>query len=138
MHARFRGLNNLSNLEPHFPCLADEIAEPCPDMNINVTAFTVSEKSINAKYEMCEAGHVAYFVILLHVYILSISFSPSAELYLSFKDPKGILFFGLWMGSCATGFLNSKCQTLRLAHGCAQNRPNFVQTISHKLLKGLF
>ena len=34
-------------LAPDFPCLADEIAEPRPDMNIKVTAFTVSEKSIN-------------------------------------------------------------------------------------------
>ena len=34
-------------IEPDFPCLADEIAEPRPDMNIKVTAFTVSEKSIN-------------------------------------------------------------------------------------------
>ena len=33
--------------EPDFPCLADEIAEPRPDMNIKVAAFTVSEKSIN-------------------------------------------------------------------------------------------
>ena len=30
-----------------FPCLADDIAEPRPDMNIRVAAFTVSEKSIN-------------------------------------------------------------------------------------------
>ena len=29
------------------PCLADEIAESRPDVNINVAAFTVSEKSIN-------------------------------------------------------------------------------------------
>ena len=36
-------------IEPDFPCLADEIAEPCPDMNIKVAAFTVSEKSINTK-----------------------------------------------------------------------------------------
>ena len=34
-------------MEPDFPCLADEIAEPRPDMNIKVVAFTVSEKSIN-------------------------------------------------------------------------------------------
>ena len=32
-------------INPDFPCLADEIAEPCPDMNIKVAAFTVSEKS---------------------------------------------------------------------------------------------
>ena len=31
-------------MEPDFPCLADEIAEPRPDMNIKVTAFTVSKK----------------------------------------------------------------------------------------------
>ena len=34
-------------VEPDFPCLADDIAEPCPDMNIKVATFTVSEKSIN-------------------------------------------------------------------------------------------
>ena len=34
-------------IKPDFPFLADGIAEPCPDMNIKVAAFTVSEKSIN-------------------------------------------------------------------------------------------
>ena len=34
-------------IEPDFSCLADEIAEPRPDMNIEVAAFTVSKKSIN-------------------------------------------------------------------------------------------
>ena len=34
-------------IEPDFPCLADEIVEPRPDMNIKVAAFTVSETSIN-------------------------------------------------------------------------------------------
>ena len=34
-------------IEPDFPCLADKIAEPRPNMNIKVVAFTVSEKSIN-------------------------------------------------------------------------------------------
>ena len=33
--------------KPDFPSLADEIAEPHPDMNIKVSAFTVSEKSSN-------------------------------------------------------------------------------------------
>ena len=37
-------------VEPDFPCLADEIAEPRPDMNIKVAAFTVSEKSINTQF----------------------------------------------------------------------------------------
>ena len=32
---------------PDFPSLADEIAEPRPDMNIKVAAFTVSKRSIN-------------------------------------------------------------------------------------------
>ena len=36
-------------IEPDFPCLADEIAEQCPDMNIEVAAFTVSEKSSNSR-----------------------------------------------------------------------------------------
>ena len=44
MHARLRFPNNLF-IETDFPCLADEIAKPRPDMNI--TSFTVSEKSIN-------------------------------------------------------------------------------------------
>ena len=45
MHIRLRGPNNLLILhQPDFPCLADEIAEPCPDMNIKVTAFTLSKK----------------------------------------------------------------------------------------------
>ena len=35
------------SLKHDFPFLADEIAEPRPDMNIKVAAFTVSEKSIN-------------------------------------------------------------------------------------------
>ena len=34
-------------MEPDFPCLADEIVEPRPSMNIKVAAFAVSEKSIN-------------------------------------------------------------------------------------------
>ena len=30
--------------EPDFPCLADEIVEPRPDISIKVTAFTESKK----------------------------------------------------------------------------------------------
>ena len=37
----------MKSAQPDFPCLADEIAELRPDMNIKVAAFTVSEKSIN-------------------------------------------------------------------------------------------
>ena len=52
MHARLCGPNNLFilhqiKIEPDSPCLADEIAEPRPDMNMKVAAFTLSEKSIN-------------------------------------------------------------------------------------------
>ena len=45
MHA---GLHIKSYKEPDFSCFASEIAEPLPDMNIKVPAFTVSEKSIKA------------------------------------------------------------------------------------------
>ena len=51
MHARLRGTNNLFipnqiiKMEPYFPSLADEIAEPRPYMNIKVTALTESIKS---------------------------------------------------------------------------------------------
>ena len=37
-------------IKPDFPSLADEIAQPHPDMNIKVAAFTVSEKSSNKYY----------------------------------------------------------------------------------------
>ena len=42
--ARFK---QLINTEPDFLSIADETAEPRPDMNIKVTAFIVSEKSIS-------------------------------------------------------------------------------------------
>ena len=52
MHARLRGPNNLLSLhqvintvDPDSHSLADQIAEPRPDMNIKVAAFTVNEKS---------------------------------------------------------------------------------------------
>ena len=35
------------SIEPDFPCFGNELAEPRPDMNIKVAAFTVREKSIN-------------------------------------------------------------------------------------------
>ena len=47
LHARLRSPNNLFTLRqigPDFPSLADEIAEQRPDMNIKVTACTVSKK----------------------------------------------------------------------------------------------
>ena len=49
MHARLRCPNNLLILHQIInrtwliPCLADEIVEPRPDININVTAFTESK-----------------------------------------------------------------------------------------------
>ena len=54
MHARLRCSKSLFTLyqiinKPDFPCLADKIAEPHPDMNIKVAAFTVSEKSSNTQ-----------------------------------------------------------------------------------------
>ena len=50
MHALLRGSKSVLTLyqiinNPDFPSLADEIAEPRPDMNIKVAAFTESEKS---------------------------------------------------------------------------------------------
>ena len=57
MHARFRGSKSLLFLYQNinktwFPSLADEVAEPHPDMNIKVAAFTVSEKSSNISVEL--------------------------------------------------------------------------------------
>ena len=49
MHARLRGSKSLltlyqSKIKPDFPSLADEIAEPHPDMNIKVAAFNSKRK----------------------------------------------------------------------------------------------
>ena len=41
MYARLRDQKNLL-IERDFPCFADEIAEPRPDMNIKVAAFTIA------------------------------------------------------------------------------------------------
>ena len=54
IHTRLRAPKSLLTLyqvinKPDFPSLADEIAEPRPDMNIKFAAFTVSEKSINTR-----------------------------------------------------------------------------------------
>ena len=38
-------------MEPDFPCLADEIVELRPDMNIKVTAFTESKKFYYTRYD---------------------------------------------------------------------------------------
>ena len=55
MHAHLRGSKSLLTLyqiinKPDFPSIADGIAEPHPDMNIKVAAFTVSEKSSNTSF----------------------------------------------------------------------------------------
>ena len=47
MHSCLHGQKAKLSIKPNFPSLADELAEPRPDMNIKVAAFTVSEKSIN-------------------------------------------------------------------------------------------
>ena len=44
-------------IKPDFPSLADDLAEPRPDMNIKVAAFTVSEKSINTYIYTCSHCH---------------------------------------------------------------------------------
>ena len=50
MHARLRGPSNLLILHQIInKTWFDEIVEQRPDMNIKVTAFTVSEKSINTR-----------------------------------------------------------------------------------------
>ena len=49
MCAQLHSPNNLLILhqiinKSDFPCLAGEVAEPCPDINIKFTAFTESKK----------------------------------------------------------------------------------------------
>ena len=68
--------------------LADEIAEPRPDMNIKVTAFTVSEKSINTQpLNNGKFTAYEYYHCLTRLY----------EFYLSIKD--------LERGTCIKGLL---------------------------------
>ena len=50
-------------IEPDFPSLADEIAEPRPNMNIKVAAFTVSEKYNNITYNFKHQFHLSYFTL---------------------------------------------------------------------------
>ena len=46
-----------------FPCLADEITDPRPDMNIKVAGFTLSEKFINTNvYLILDTGSFVFFV----------------------------------------------------------------------------
>ena len=68
MHARLLGTKSLLTLyeiidNPDFPYLADKIAEPHPDMNIKVAAFTVSEKSSNTN----SYHSTSYLVLHVHV-----------------------------------------------------------------------
>ena len=54
MHARLHGSNNLVTLDKigkkRFTFLTDGIAEPRPDMNIKVTAFTMTQKLYSTYY----------------------------------------------------------------------------------------
>ena len=68
MQARLRGPNNLLFLRqiingPDFHCSADEIAEPRPDLNIQVTAFTESKmiyySSQNDKMVLTDSSSVS-------------------------------------------------------------------------------
>ena len=57
MHARLGGPNKLLTLhqiikEPDFLSLADKIAEPRPDINIKVTAFTVPKTSCDMQPDL--------------------------------------------------------------------------------------
>ena len=52
-------------MELDIPCLADKIAEPRPDMNIKVAAFTVSENYINTQYETDEQEYEARLIVLV-------------------------------------------------------------------------
>ena len=66
MHARLRGSKSLLKLliKPDFPSLGVEIAEPHLDMNINVAAFTESEKSSNMSMIFWCLSYMRYFIIM--------------------------------------------------------------------------
>ena len=60
-------------MEPDFSYLADELAEQRPDMNIKVTAFTVSEKSINTCYIWLLAKYIQCFLTLCRKTLVCLS-----------------------------------------------------------------
>ena len=76
MHARLRGQKKLINSLPNyikktdFPSLADELAEPRPDMNIKVAAFTVSEKSSNIWIYVFSNLYRFMVYLLKHSYVI--------------------------------------------------------------------
>ena len=49
-------------IETDFPCLADEIVEPRPYLNIEITAFTGSDKLY---YTWVNTLHAGYFFMFL-------------------------------------------------------------------------
>ena len=68
MHKRLRSPNNLLFLhqiinKTDFPSLGDELAEPRPDMNIKVTAFTVSKKSNNTDGKLLITIHIKCLLV---------------------------------------------------------------------------
>ena len=74
MHARLCGPNNL--LIPHhdFPCLADEIAEPRPDMNIKLPPLQLA-KSLLILNKLTNASGMPIFVVtppLFHIPAVSL------------------------------------------------------------------
>ena len=52
-----------------FPCLADELAKPCQDMNIKVTAFTESKKF----YYKCSKISKTFLFLSAHLFASAVS-----------------------------------------------------------------
>ena len=62
MHERLCGSKSSLTLhkiinKPDFPPSADDIADPCPDMNNKVAAFTVGKKSIYTVHSLYNTPH---------------------------------------------------------------------------------
>ena len=84
MHARLRGSRSLFTLyqiinKTCFPSLADEIAEPHPDMNIKVAAFTVSEKSSNT-WHMGQDDNIT-LILYTNAYIFNVTLNQESWQY---------------------------------------------------------
>ena len=61
------------SIEPDFPCLADELAEPRPDMNIKVTHLYREQKVL--LYQCEQNQHQARFFLLVDLRTLLLLFS---------------------------------------------------------------
>ena len=100
-------------IDPDFPSLANGIAEPCPDMNSLVAAFTVSEKSNNTGS-----------IVIISIYSIpvrkpmSTSVSPSQN-----KNKRHTQY--------KNGIINDRVEPIEVKHNISIQSYTIYQSILH-------